>query len=136
MARLRFLAVALAFASAFWLSNAHAEDDLDVTMTMFGADEPLTETVVQEIRLPEFPRDGANSNVRAGAETAKGRREAARDLGERIAERAREERENEGRRAEREHLSGAGPEPGLPGRGRPEPIQPESPERPPSRTGR
>lgn len=139
MTRLRFLAVSLAFASALWLSNAQAEDDLEVTMTMVGADEPLTEAVVQELRLPEFTPEAAG-NVSSGAEAAKGRRDRARAKGERIAERAREGRENQGRRSERQPSSAAGPQPDAPDRANPEPIrpepaQPESPQRPSPRTG-
>jgi hypothetical protein len=106
-------AMLLAVACSLWLSPAQAQSGLDVTMTMVMDDETLSETVVQEIELPEPSTQGLRGSGQLGPGNGSASREYVRTLGEHVAEQARESRE----RRER-------------GGGRPGPVVPEAPARP------
>ncbi|MGF2736963.1 hypothetical protein [Marinobacter sp. DUT-1] len=86
-----------------FVSEAHAREDLDVTMRMVLDERALTESVVREIELPEpasveRPDQARESRGAPGMDMARDAREQGREFGQEMAEKARESsREKPGR---------------------------------------
>ncbi|GAA0848472.1 hypothetical protein GCM10009113_26540 [Marinobacter szutsaonensis] len=87
--------VPVAMLVALLASEAHAREDLDVTMRMVLDERALTESVVREIELPEpasveQPDQARESRGAPEMDMARDAREQGRDLGQEMAEKARE----------------------------------------------
>ena len=70
--------------------GVRAETDLDVTMRMVPEDQPVSESVVRRIELPEGAAGEARENARQGLEKAGEASGAAREALDRARERARQ----------------------------------------------
>jgi len=82
-------------AIGLFVSEAHAQEDLDVTMRMVLDEQALTESVVREIELPEpasveRPDQARESRGAPGMDMARDVREQGREFGQEMAEKARE----------------------------------------------
>lgn len=78
-----------------FVSEAHAQEDLDVTMRMVLDERTLTESVVREIELPEpaaveGPGEVTGNGDAPGMDMARDAREQGRAFGQEVAEQARE----------------------------------------------
>lgn len=73
--------------------SAHADEDLDVTMTIIEDENISEEQFVNEIRLPIHAAEQAHENASHGMETSNQARQQGREFG---AQRAQEARENNG----------------------------------------
>ena len=87
--------VPVAMLVALLASEAHAREDLDVTMRMVLDERALTESVVREIELPEPASverpDQARENREApGMDMARDAREQGREFGQEMADKVRE----------------------------------------------
>lgn len=95
--------VPLVMLIGLFVSEAHAREDLDVTMRMVLDEQALTESVVREIELPEpasVERPGHAGEGRGAPATdmARDAREQGREFGQGMADKARESsREKPGR---------------------------------------
>lgn len=77
------------------VSEAHAQEDLDVTMRMVLDEQTLTESVVREIELPEpatveRPGEMTESRDAPGMDVSRDAREQGRGFGQDMAEQARD----------------------------------------------
>lgn len=84
-----------AIAGVLATGQAHAGDDLDVTMRMVIDDQDLTQSVVREIQLPEPPvadqaAPSARDDAGSGLESAQEAREQGRAFGQEMSDHARE----------------------------------------------
>lgn len=70
--------------------QGRAETDLDVTMRMVPEDQPVSESVVRRIELPEGAAGEARENARQGLERSEEASGAASEALDRARERARE----------------------------------------------
>lgn len=87
--------VPVIMAIGLFVSEAHAQEDLDVTMRMVLDEQALTESVVREIELPEpasveRPDQARESRGAPGMDMARNVREQGREFGQEMAEKARE----------------------------------------------
>ncbi|MGM0450401.1 MAG: hypothetical protein ACQERE_06220 [Pseudomonadota bacterium] len=84
-----WLSLLLAFV-VFGSDGVRAETDLDVTMRMVPEDQPVSESVVRRIELPEGASAEARENARQGLERSEEASGAASEALDRARERARE----------------------------------------------
>ena len=108
--------------------GVRAETDLDVTMRMVPDDQPVSESVVRRIELPEGAAGEARENARQGLERAGEASGAAREALDRARERAREGLEQRRARGEGPSLRPPeqSPDGGRSGQDSPAPDRPDT----------
>jgi hypothetical protein len=87
----KLVLMSLLLAAVFgFAGTVHAEDELDVTITVVDENENIVDAVSEPISLPASADAQAQENAAAGLATANSARELRREFGEETARAARE----------------------------------------------